>query len=162
MIRSWVVLDTNECHCRWGIEQAGRFVSTPEGNTGAEFTLLVSVPLFVEYEATLKRKKIRKLHGLSHQDVDVLLEVWAKVCEPVSLSFLWPQLRNPGDETVLETAVNGSVQAIVTFNIADFRHACSRFGVELVQDRPQSWIVSNYLQLHLVRYSCKIPNVKKG
>jgi hypothetical protein len=53
------------------------------------FTLLVSVPLFVEYEATLKRKEICKLHGLSHQDVDVLLEVWAKACEPVSLNFLW-------------------------------------------------------------------------
>jgi putative PIN family toxin of toxin-antitoxin system len=96
------------------------------------FTLLVSVPLFVEYEATLKRKEICKLHGLSHQDVDVLLEMWAKVCEPVSLNFLWrPQLRDPGDEMVLETAVNGSAQAIVTFNIADFHHACSRFGVEL-------------------------------
>jgi hypothetical protein len=36
-----------------------------------------------------------------------------KVCEPVSLSFLWrPQLRDPGDEMVLEIAVNGSAYAL--------------------------------------------------
>jgi putative PIN family toxin of toxin-antitoxin system len=131
MIRSRVVLDTNVIVAGVSSKQGASYQLLKE-IPAQSFTLLVSVPLFVEYEATLKREEICKLHGLSHQDVDVLLEVWAKVCEPVSLNFLWrPQLRDPGDEMVLETAVNGSAQAIVTFNIADFRHACSRFGVEL-------------------------------
>jgi hypothetical protein len=37
--------------------------------------------------------------------------------EPVAVHFLWrPQLRDPCDEMVLETAVNGRAAAIVTFN----------------------------------------------
>ncbi|MGH8627834.1 MAG: PIN domain-containing protein, partial [Gammaproteobacteria bacterium] len=84
------------------------------------------------YEATLKRQEICKAHGLSHYEVNILLRMWAKVCEPVSLHFLWrPQLRDPGDEMVLETAINGGAQAIVTFNTIDFRQACPRFGVDL-------------------------------
>ncbi len=43
------------------------------------FTMLVSVPLFMEYEATLKRKDIRKMHDLSCCDVDIWLKVWAEV-----------------------------------------------------------------------------------
>jgi predicted nucleic acid-binding protein len=96
------------------------------------FTMLVSVPLFMEYEATLKRKDIRKMHDLSCCDVDIWLKVWAEVCEPVPLHFLWrPQLRDPADEMMLETAINGGAQAIVTFNVADFRKACPRFGIDL-------------------------------
>jgi putative PIN family toxin of toxin-antitoxin system len=149
MIRLRVVLDTNVIVAGVSSKQGASYQLLKE-IPAQSFTLLVSVPLFVEYEATLNREEIYKPHGLSHQDVDVLLEVWAKVCEAVSLNFLWPQLRDTGDEMVLETAVNGSAQAIVTFNIADFRHACSRFGVELVQDRPQSWIVATI-------YSCILP-----
>jgi putative PIN family toxin of toxin-antitoxin system len=96
------------------------------------FVTLVSVPLFIEYEATLKREEIRQRHGLSLEDIDTLLKVWAKICQPVSLHFLWrPQLRDPNDEMVLETAVNGGAEALVTFNIADFRHACPRFGIDV-------------------------------
>jgi predicted nucleic acid-binding protein len=50
--------------------------------------------------------------------------------------FLWrPQLRDPGDELVLEAAVNGGVDAIVTFNRRDFGSAAARFGVEILLPR---------------------------
>jgi hypothetical protein len=43
------------------------------------------------------------------------------VAEPVRLSFLWrPTLRDPDDDMVLEAAVNGRADAIVTFNHRDF------------------------------------------
>ncbi|HEY2106460.1 MAG TPA: hypothetical protein VGH29_11780, partial [Candidatus Binataceae bacterium] len=35
-------------------------------------------------------------------------------------------------EMVLETAVNGRADALVTFNLRDFAPAASRFGIELL------------------------------
>jgi predicted nucleic acid-binding protein len=44
--------------------------------------------------------------------------------EPVHLHYLWrPQLRDPADEMVLETALNGRADALVTLNIGDFAAA---------------------------------------
>lgn len=56
----------------------------------------------------------------------------AELVEPVETHYLWrPQLRDPGDEMVLEAAVNGQAQAIVTFNIRDYGDAAAQFGVGL-------------------------------
>lgn len=105
------------------------------------FTLLISVPLFLEYEAGLKRPERRLVHGLSENRIDVLLGVWAKLCEPVTLHYLWrPQLRDPKDEMVLETAVNGRCDALVTFNVQDFETAAPKFGVKVM--RPADWLAT--------------------
>ena len=45
-------------------------------------------------------------------------------------SFRWrPQLRDPADEMMLEAAVNGRAEAIVTHNVADFEPAPPKFGI---------------------------------
>ena len=50
--------------------------------------------------------------------------------------FLWrPQLSDPNDEMVLEVAINGRADALVTFNVRDFGNVPSRFGVELMLPR---------------------------
>ncbi|MBZ9921888.1 PIN domain-containing protein [Mesorhizobium sp. B292B1B] len=54
----------------------------------------------------------------------------AAVSEPVRVLFLWrPAVRNPDDDTVLEAAVNGRANAIVTFNFRAFGKVAERFGV---------------------------------
>lgn len=45
---------------------------------------------------------------------------------------LVPQLRDPGDEMVLEAAVNARVDALITHNERDFHHAADRFGLLVV------------------------------
>jgi predicted nucleic acid-binding protein len=51
--------------------------------------------------------------------------------EPVITYFLWrPQLNDPNDEMVLEAAVNGSANALITFNKRHFGTIPSNFGVE--------------------------------
>ena len=50
--------------------------------------------------------------------------------EPVALRFLWrPQLKNPGDEMVLEMAVNGQADCLATFNVRHLREAAMVFGI---------------------------------
>lgn len=62
-----------------------------------------------------------------------MLMALASAVEPVSVHIVWrPQLRDPSDEMVLEAAINGRADAIVTFNVKDFGPA-GRFGVSVVR-----------------------------
>lgn len=93
------------------------------------FRLLASVPLFLEYEAVLKRPEHLAEGRRSAAMVDTFLDTLSLHADPVHLFYLWrPQLRDPADEMVLETALNGRADALVTFNVADFA-AASRFGL---------------------------------
>ena len=65
--------------------------------------------------------------------MDVFIDAVLALVEPVETHFIWrPQLRDPADEWVLEAAVNGQAEAIVTFNRRDFGDAPRRFGVDLL------------------------------
>lgn len=98
----------------------------------ASCLMLVSVPLFLEYESVLKRPEMLARHGFESETIDLFLAFWANNSRPVTLHVLWrPQLSDPNDEMVLETAVNGSADCIVTFNTKDFVPAAARFGIKL-------------------------------
>jgi predicted nucleic acid-binding protein len=100
------------------------------------FTLLVSVPLLLEYEAVLTRAEHLKAAGLSVVDVGLLLDAVAAVGEPVRLAYLWrPILRDANDDMVLETAINGGADAIITFNLRDFSAAAKQFGLSILSPR---------------------------
>lgn len=93
----------------------------------------ISVPLFLEYEDALKRPAMRRSLGLTVQEVDTVLDVLAAKSRHTSLHFLWrPQLRDPKDEMVLETAANAGATAIVTFNHADFLPAANDFSLTVI------------------------------
>ncbi|HEY2485947.1 MAG TPA: putative toxin-antitoxin system toxin component, PIN family [Candidatus Binataceae bacterium] len=99
-------------------------------------TLLLSVALALEYEAVCFQAEHRLASGLSEEEVDIFLTAVIAMAEPVATHFLWrPQLRDAGDEMVLEAAVNGRADALVTFNVRDFGTAPARFGIQLLQPR---------------------------
>lgn len=103
------------------------------GALNRKFVLIASIPLFVEYQAVATRLEHLKAAQLSREDVEEILDAFAAVVEPVEFAFLWrPQLRDPDDDMVLETAANGRADAIVTFNLRDFGVVASRFGVALL------------------------------
>jgi putative PIN family toxin of toxin-antitoxin system len=118
-------------------------VSGLSSRLGASFALLeavvnkrvdfvASATLWLEYESVLKRPEIAKMHGLGASDVDDFLNALAQMVIPVELHFSWrPQLRDPGDEMVLEAAINGQVDALVTHNLADFEIAKTRFNLNV-------------------------------
>ena len=97
---------------------------------------LVSVPLMVEYEAVLTREEHLSASGLSAGDVNEILDAYAKVAIPVHLRFLWhPRLKDPADEMVLETAVNGAADRLVTFNERHLGVAAREFGIRVLPPR---------------------------
>jgi putative PIN family toxin of toxin-antitoxin system len=85
---------------------------------------LATAPLFLEYEDELKRPEHQLVHGLTAEAVDEFLAELAALVEPVEVHFQWrPQSRDPNDEMVLEAAINGQADALVTYNIKDFAEA---------------------------------------
>ena len=95
--------------------------------------LLSSPPLFLEYEEVLKRPEQRLAHGLIPEAIDEFLAELAALVEPVDIDFFWrPQTRDPNDEMVLEVAINGGADALVTYNLADFRTADERFRIPIL------------------------------
>jgi hypothetical protein len=71
--------------------------------------------------------------GFDAADLAVFLDAVVDLVEPVVVWFLWrPQLRDPGDELVLEAAVNGRSAAIATFNRRHFGPSTERFGIEVL------------------------------
>ena len=92
----------------------------------------VSAPLFLEYEAVLTRPEYLAAFGLTQEEVVEFLDGLADVFQPVDLSFLWrPQLRDPADEMVLETAANEGTTHLITWNIRDFLPASLQFAFKL-------------------------------
>ena len=66
----------------------------------------------------------------------IFLTAVVAMAEPVMTHFLWrPQLRDLGDEMVLEAAINGRADALVTFNVRDFGTAPAQFGVQILLPR---------------------------
>jgi predicted nucleic acid-binding protein len=97
-----------------------------------DVTMLANVALALEYEAC-RRAEHGVAAGLSQVQVGIFIDAVIALAEPVETHFLWrPQLRDPGDELVLEAAVNGRADAIVTFNQKDFGKVPMRFGVEVL------------------------------
>ncbi|WP_422027514.1 putative toxin-antitoxin system toxin component, PIN family [Pyruvatibacter mobilis] len=87
-------------------------------------TPLCSTALFLEYEAVLSREETRKATGHSLKDVAAVMSALAAVSSGVDISFRTrPMLADAADEMVLEAALNGEAEALVTHNVKDFRPA---------------------------------------
>jgi predicted nucleic acid-binding protein len=98
--------------------------------------VLTSVPLMLHYESVLARPEHRTVSGLSMVELGALLDAVAAVVTPVIISYLWrPILRDLDDELVLETAVNGQADLLLTFNERDFAGA-ERFTPRISRPGP--------------------------
>ena len=100
---------------------------------GARFELLLSVALVLEYEAVLKRPEHLEASGATTSEIDKLLHALIAKAKPVYRAFVWrPLLRDADDDMVLETAMSGHADLLVTFNQRDFEPAASQLGIAVV------------------------------
>ena len=111
---------------------AGLLVAATDG----VITMLANVALVLEYEAVCRRAEHIKAAGFDAKNLSLFLDAIMALVEPVESHFVWrPQLRDAADEMVLEAAINGSAEAIVTFNRRDFGKAPELFGVKVLLPR---------------------------
>jgi putative PIN family toxin of toxin-antitoxin system len=126
--RYQIVMDTNV------------FISALRSRRGSSFRLLalvgkgnfdlhLSVPLVLEYEAVAKRSRWHDKPSWPH--VSAIIDYLCAVGRQQRIHFLWrPRAKDPNDDMVLEVAVAGRCDGIVTYNKRDFAEATS-FGMEL-------------------------------
>ena len=117
------------------------FLSALRSRRGASFLLLglvgtgkfdisLSVPLVLEYEQIARESRWR--NKPSWEAVSDILDYLCDVGRKHKIHFLWrPRERDPKDDMVLEVAVAGQCDCIVTYNKKDFVEAPS-FGLELL------------------------------
>lgn len=83
---------------------------------------VLGITLFSEYEDVLGREKLMKKCPLAPKDRLMLLEAFLSVCEWVKVYYLWrPNLPDEGDNHLIELAVAGAANAIITNNTRDVK-----------------------------------------
>jgi putative PIN family toxin of toxin-antitoxin system len=92
-----------------------------------DYQVLIGNALFCEYESVISREHIRKQCLLTSSEIADLLAAFISVSEWVPVYYLWrPNLRDEGDNHVVELAIAGNARLIATNNTKDFQ------GSELV------------------------------
>src|ERR1700712_586025 len=80
-----------------------------------EITALATETIFMEYETVLRRPEHLKAIGISLFQLDAFLDALASQVEPVRLHFAWRPLSDDAqDDAILEAAINGQADAIIT------------------------------------------------
>ena len=134
-----IVLDTNI------------FISAVLGPRGAsrqilrgclqqEYLPLMGNALFLEYEALLSRSELFAKCILSPRERGVLLDAYLSVCRWVTVYYSWrPNLRDEADNHLIELAIAGGADCLVTKNGRDFNGADLQFPGLKVQS-PENFL----------------------
>ncbi len=93
----------------------------------------MSESLFREYEAVMKREKIQQLTSLTLLQQNNLFEAYLSTCKWNEIYYTWrPNLKDEDDNFVVELAVASGAEAIVTYNIKDFKNAELLFKYKII------------------------------
>lgn len=109
---------------------------------GGEVAALLSIPLFAEYEAVMARPETQRRCPLSVAEQGRMFDAFLSRTQLVEVYYRWrPNLKDEGDNHVLELAVAAGDAPIVTFNRKDFRGGELRFP-DIVVQTPGAWLKS--------------------
>ena len=85
---------------------------------------VLSNTLFLEYEDVSKRENILELCPLTSNEIRELLNAFYKTCRWVPIYYLWrPNIKDEGDNFLIELALAGNASRIITNNIKDLKNA---------------------------------------
>jgi putative PIN family toxin of toxin-antitoxin system len=88
-----------------------------------QYQPLMGITLYCEYESVLKRKKLFERCPISSNEREELFNAFIKVCQWTHIYYLWrPNLRDEADNHIVELAIAGNAETIVTHNLKDFNH----------------------------------------
>lgn len=92
------------------------------------FEPLMGPALYAEHEAVMGRTALFARCRLSAAEREELLDIYFARCRWTRIYFLWrPNLRDESDNHLVELAVAGGAEAVVTRNTRDFRGAELKF-----------------------------------
>ncbi|MDX3774459.1 putative toxin-antitoxin system toxin component, PIN family [Chromatiaceae bacterium AAb-1] len=88
----------------------------------------LAAALYFEYEDVFERQTVLVLCKLNTEQRTQFLDAFLSVCQWNQLYFKWrPNLRDEGDNHLVELAVASNARYLVTNNIKDFRFAELKF-----------------------------------
>lgn len=97
------------------------------------FSIAISVPLLLEYEDVLNRGHLPP--EITREDIGDFIDFLCHVGLHQDIFFLWrPFLPDPSDDLVLEVAVAGGCDAIITYNKRHFKNI-EKFGLRAVDSK---------------------------
>lgn len=132
-----IIIDTNVIYSALRSNQGAsyRLISILPSK---KFQILLSVPLYTEYQDVLTRKVFFNIY--TKQEIQGFLRYFCKICIHKEIFYLWrPILKDPKDDMLLELAVAGDCEYIVTHNIKDF--------VAIDKFKPKAITPNNFLGL---------------
>ncbi len=89
---------------------------------------VIGQALFLEYEALFGREPPWKRCLLTAEERRWLFEDFLSMCEWTEIYYTWrPNLRDEADNHIIELAVAGSVDAIITRNVRDYQRQELKF-----------------------------------
>ncbi len=98
-----------------------------------KLSMVVSVPLVIEYEPVLKRVELPET--ITNEDIDDIIDYLCSISSCKKIFFLWrPFLPDPFDDHILEVAVAAKCNAIITYNKRDFR-GIEKFNLKVLDAR---------------------------
>lgn len=81
---------------------------------------LISNALFLEYEDVLSREELFATALIGPEDREALLNAFFNVCQWINITFLWrPNLPDESDNHLIELAIAGNAEWIITGNVRD-------------------------------------------
>ena len=96
-----------------------------------QLELALSIPVYLEYRAVLLRQQTLQDLGLSHNEIESILQFIAYIGKPFDIHFLMrPNLRDESDNMFVELAFASNSRFIITNNISHFTK-----NVELIFNR---------------------------
>ena len=98
-----------------------------------ELTLLLDYKLVCEYRDVALRAEQLAASGKTEQETALVLDMLEAIAEPVLVFMRYgPLSRDANDDMVLDVAINGRADAIVTHNIRHFRDVAKRFALDVL------------------------------
>jgi putative PIN family toxin of toxin-antitoxin system len=87
-----------------------------------QYEPLMGTTLYLEYEDVINRNELFENCLLNEDERQNALDDFLSICKWIKLYYTWrPNLRDEGDNHLIELAVAGGANTIVTGNIKDFQ-----------------------------------------
>jgi len=94
--------------------------------------------LFAEYESLLERTGVWSRSPITKQERETLWQAYLHMCRWVRVYYLWrPNLSDEADNHLIELAVAGGAEYLLTYNVRDFTNPELRFPYLKIRTPPQ-------------------------